>query len=393
MPTLYQKKITNTIKHIYNTVSIENWHPELEQDYCFYYNWCDKVYEIDFIECLDTVHIDFLRKNSKIKIIYDFNGEPILELTIKEIVAVAEQWNLNPHQVIVTVNNTLQKEFVENTFISDKVKVLIQNYEVNALKIEKERAVAHHKKFSVMCRLHRPWRSYMMCRLKEASLLDNFHYSFIGCKNDMGDVIEKAFDQDLDVTSILDTGNWKIINSSNKILDDLRTVCSYELNEKVIEFVKLCPHYIEKENFKTDAETPQEVFASDIHLVIENGFFDLEEAAYTTRSVEMGEKTFKAIIAHKPFLVYSDQHYLKNLRYLGFKTFGPWLDESYDDQTDPKIRAEMIIKEIEKINELCDNEYRKLLAKCRSITEHNFQIYLDLKNKTPNFVDIKFNDL
>jgi hypothetical protein len=393
MTILYQKKIKNTIKHIYNTVSIDSWNPSREENHCFYYNWCDQVYGIEFKNCLDTVHINFLQNNPKVKIIYDFNGEPILESIVIEIVDLAEKWQLNPNQLIVTVNNILQKEFVEKKFKSDKVKVLIQNYEVTVFKVEEPRSVEHHKKFSVMSRIHRPWRSYMMCRLKERNLLENFHYSFIGCENDIQDVTKKALEEDLDVTTILITGSWKIINDPNRIINDLGSVCKYSPNVDVIKFIKQCPHYIEKENFKTDAETPQEVFASDVHIVIENGFFDLEEAAYTTRSVEMGEKTFKAIVAIKPFLIYSDQHYLKNLRYLGFKTFSPLINEDYDDQPDPKIRAEMIIKEIEHINSLNPEEYTKLLEKCRPIAEHNFNLYCSIKEQTPNFTDINFYDL
>jgi hypothetical protein len=393
MTILYQKKIKSSIKHIYNTISIDNWNPDQEKNYCFYYNWCDQVYGIEFKDCLNASHINFLQNNPKVKIIYDFNGEPILESIVTEIVELAELWRLNSNQLIVTVNNVLQKEFVEKIFKSDKVKVLIQNYEVTVFKVEEARPVEHHKKFSVMCRIHRPWRSYMICRLKEKNLLENFHYSFIGCENDIEDVIKKALEEDLDVTTILTTGSWKIMNDPNRIIRDLTSVCKYNPDSNVIKFIKECPHYIEKENFKTDAETPQEVFASDIHIVIENGFFDLEEAAYTTRSVEMGEKTFKAIVASKPFLIYSDQHYLKNIRYLGFKTFSPLINEDYDDQSDPKVRAEMIIKEIERINLLNPEEYTNLLKNCRPIAEHNFNLYSRIKEQTPNFTDINFYDL
>jgi hypothetical protein len=390
---LYQKKLNKYARHIYSTLPIEDWNPLLTEPYCFYYNWCDQVYNIKFDNFLDHKHIEFLQINPKIKIIYDFNGEPILESIIKDIVDVTEKWQLNPNQLIVTVNNKLQKEFVEKRFKNNKITVLEFNYDVSTLLIPEGNRTVPHKKFSVMCRLHRPWRSYMMCRLKEKNLLENFHYSFMGCENDMSDAIDKTLQKDIDITTILTTGDWKILNDADRIKRDLLKKCNYIIPDLVNKFIDDCPHYIEKEYFKSDAETPQELFETDVHLVIENGFFDLEESKYTIRSVEMGEKTWKAIITSKPFVIYSDQGYLKNLRYLGFKTFSPLINEDYDDQADPKVRAEMIIKEIERINALPSSEYLKLLEDCRSITEHNYSLYTNIKDNTPNFLEINFNNL
>ena len=130
-----------------------------------------------------------------------------------------------------------------------------------------------------------------------------------------------------------------------------------------------------------------------IHLIIENGFFDIEESKYTTRSVELGEKTWKAIVTSKPFLVYSDYGYLKDLKNLGFKTFSPLINESYDNEINPKIRAEMIIKEIKKINALSETDYKNLLENCKHITEHNYNLYLSIKENNPNFLEIDFNNI
>lgn len=390
---LYQKKLNKNAKHIYSTLPIEDWNPCLVEPYCFYYNWCDQVYNITFDNFLDNTHINFLKTNPKVKIIYDFNGEPILESIITNIVDMTEKWQLNSNQLIVMVNNKLQKEFVEKRFKNDKITVLEFNYDVSTLLISNTDRFVPHKKFSAMCRLHRPWRSYMMCRLKEKNLLENFHYSFMGCENDMKDAIDKTLQKDVDITTILTTGDWKILNDADRIKRDLLKKCNYIIPNLVDKFIDDCPHYIEKEYFKSDAETPQELFATDIHLVIENGFFDLEESKYTTRSVEMGEKTWKAIITSKPFLIYSDQGYLKNLKYLGFKTFDSLINEDYDNEPNPKTRAELIIQEIERINCLSPHKYFKLLEQCRSIIEHNYQLYAHIKDRTPNFLEINFHNL
>ena len=54
------------------------------------------------------------------------------------------------------------------------------------------------------------------------------------------------------------------------------------------------------------------------------------------------EKTTKPIAMKHPFMVLSSFHFLKNLRELGFRTFGDHLDESYDLEQDIKKRVEII---------------------------------------------------
>ena len=68
-------------------------------------------------------------------------------------------------------------------------------------------------------------------------------------------------------------------------------------------------------------------------------------------------------------------------------------NEDYDNEPDPKTRAELIIDEVGRINALPSSEYFKLLEECRVITEHNYRQYLKIKDNTPNFLEIDFNNL
>jgi hypothetical protein len=390
---LYQKKLNKNAVHVYNTIPLEDWTPLIKEKYSFYYNWCDHVYDIQFSNFLEETHINFLKENPTIKVIYDFNGEPILGSVIDEIVLTSKKWNLNSNQIVITVSNELQTQFVNERVTNDTITTIEHNCDIKNLVIAPKRDNIPFKKFSTMCRIHRPWRSYIVCRLKEQKLLEEFHYSFLGCYNDMDDAIKKALEENLDITLVLKNGDWKIITAPDRIKDDLKNICNYEISKEISKFIDLCPHYIEKDNFKTDIETPQELLSSGIHLIIENGFFDLKESSYTTRSIELGEKTWKAIMTLKPFLAYSDVQYLKNIKKLGFKTFSPYIDENYDNETDPKNRAELIIKEIERINSLSMEEFNQLLENCKDITEHNFQLYLSIREQVPEFSEIDFTKL
>ena len=67
---------------------------------------------------------------------------------------------------------------------------------------------------------------------------------------------------------------------------------------------------------------------------------------------------------------------------LGFRTFSPYIDESYDSIIDVNQRRAIIVKEIKRISQLTDNEYQDLLNNCKNITEYNFELLLEKKKKT-----------
>lgn len=86
------------------------------------------------------------------------------------------------------------------------------------------------------------------------------------------------------------------------------------------------------------------------------------------------EKIVKPILAERLFVVFSGQHYLKNLRALGFKTFDGIIDENYDDDPDMISRYSKVYEQIEY---LIAQPQEKILKQIRSITAHNKQLMLN----------------
>ena len=86
------------------------------------------------------------------------------------------------------------------------------------------------------------------------------------------------------------------------------------------------------------------------------------------------EKIVKPILAERLFVVFSGQHYLRNLRSVGFKTFDGIIDETYDSIADNGQRFELAC---EQIKYLINQPQEDILAKIRHITEHNKQVMLE----------------
>ena len=80
------------------------------------------------------------------------------------------------------------------------------------------------------------------------------------------------------------------------------------------------------------------------------------------------EKIYKAIINCHPFIVLSTSGFLQNLQNMGYKTFEPFIDESYDKEDDALLRMVMAIDEVEK---LCN---KGVPVKMLETAEYNYGI-------------------
>ena len=66
----------------------------------------------------------------------------------------------------------------------------------------------------------------------------------------------------------------------------------------------------------------------------------------------ISEKIVKAIGNCHPFVILSTPDYLKELQKLGYKTFSPYFNESYDSEKDAELR---MIKAVDEVERICKN--------------------------------------
>jgi len=89
------------------------------------------------------------------------------------------------------------------------------------------------------------------------------------------------------------------------------------------------------------------------------------------------EKTWRCIIAKKPFILMSSLNSLQNLKNLGFKTFNELWDEGYDEYS----HRDRVIKILELIDQIVtwdSKEYMKKLHSITDILEHNYCVFQNL---------------
>lgn len=127
---------------------------------------------------------------------------------------------------------------------------------------------------------------------------------------------------------------------------------------------------------------------SAIEHTQESFCYVVTETCYWERKYHLTEKVFKPIVSQMPFILVGPAHNLKYLREYGFKTFSPWIDESYDDIEDPIDRMHAISRALEQICDCSTKELENILKEMTPVLEHNYNLFY-----SNQFLDCCWNEL
>ena len=124
---------------------------------------------------------------------------------------------------------------------------------------------------------------------------------------------------------------------------------------------------INGEDARPSAIIPVEIYNKSYYSVV------CETTVYVNSYSHYTEKVAKPMLALRPFVAFAGQHYMKNLRSLGFKTFSGVLDEGYDSVAEHQLRLQLAVKQVEW---LCEQDPETLLNELMPILEHNRNHFL-----------------
>ena len=142
-----------------------------------------------------------------------------------------------------------------------------------------------------------------------------------------------------------------------------------ELLRHAPSFMQRCP--LELDIKASAIDSPDFVYPLElttnslVHIVTESEMTD-------GSVVRITEKILKPIVGLQPFIVIGNPGSLELLRHLGFKTFSPLIDESYDSISNVARRMDATFDQIDRLMEVPEDTLR---AKVDGLTEtliHNF---------------------
>lgn len=294
--------------------------------------------------------------------------EPIYKNLIQKL-------NIDPKRIIL---------ISENYDIVNIVKQVAKSYQIDAINVEWSLVHERHTKTEKMLldletanilekksykkaflNFNRRWRIHRPCfvgLLYSMNLLDKGFVSLGKSDDNLNwvntiDTIMNLVEEDQELFSLLTNSKSELINLPELYLDTNDLVAN-PINYNYDGTVKLYED-------------------SYFSIVSETWFFEDVGRAFT-------EKTFKPMLHKHPFILLSSPNSLPLLRELGYKTFHPFINESYDSETDNTKRLKMILHEVKRLSSLSESELVEFIDNVKDITIHNHK---HLVNK-PKFTHV-----
>jgi hypothetical protein len=224
-----------------------------------------------------------------------------------------------------------------------------------------------NKKFICLNRItsgYRAYRSLLIADLADKNLISQGHVSY-------NDICPEGGDYTQNLTHLVE-----------------RKLISTHIASQAINTIRRLPLPL-RVDFQDHEFIPNHSFAlSAVEQTQESFCYLVTETCYWEQKKHLTEKIFKPIVSRMPFVLVGPAHNLKYLREYGFKTFGKWIDESYDDIEDPIKRMSAIGETMSKICSKSEDELYEILQEMAPVLEHNYQRFY-----SNEFLDLCWEEL
>jgi hypothetical protein len=221
------------------------------------------------------------------------------------------------------------------------------------------------KIFLCMNRVLRPHRLMLVSLLLAKNMVSNSFYSFFPLGSHSGNATSHQVDGTLsELSRLLSPDTFAMVNSS------------YRKHESMFPLTL----NIESSNNKNFLD------ANDIYL-FQNSYFSLVTETFFFRremyntideqTIFFTEKIFKPILMHHPFMVVSRPGTLHYLRKIGYKTFSPYVDESYDLVEDDQARMMAVVKEVERLSAFTTEQWLEWQQNVKATVDYNYDTIMN----------------
>jgi hypothetical protein len=156
-----------------------------------------------------------------------------------------------------------------------------------------------------------------------------------------------------------------------------------DVMEKLPSLQPKFPLKVDDRSKYVDTDTPiiDTTLKMPIYQARVNSLFEIVAETRFVKEHFFSEKTFWPIKIGRPFLMISGSGSLESLKKLGFKTFSPLIDESYDQEDNIPLKTKKIVLELVRLKNLRQNnpiEFDNLYKQLQEITSYNSEVF---KNK------------
>lgn len=312
-------------------------------------------------------------KNKKGVILIDYSMEPFISLEYHKLLhRCLEESEIDSRSIYIAVNSFNAKQLYEKWFNSEERRYRVINtpfclehssYYYSESLNRKENKVATLSKFLSTKDLLRD--NYFLMKIKapkehrlktlilltDDGLIGKGDWSFSGRQNfSKTDEYKNAIrnlnlKNKLQVEELLDKGQHNLKSEGSLAFNDINAWTDENCTPHLESYFDIC---------------------------FESFFYDESQA------ISLTEKVFKPLINFQPFIYVATKGSLQVLRDLGFKTFEPFIDESYDQEPDNDKRLFMAYEQIKKLCLMSKEELHDYYWEMKEILIHNHQHLLSI---------------
>jgi UDPglucose 6-dehydrogenase len=315
----------------------------------------------------------------KTKIIFFNTPETILTFEIKKIQRVLNKFSEFDDKTFFLSTSALdgqetyERVCIENNWQKRLTVISAHSFEDVVKRFTLEGADREYKiklkekKFLCFNKIERPNRVILLAEMLKRNLLKDAFYSFEGSSKDW-----------------IDKTNWDFYGD--------------EVKNEIYKNKEIFPLRL---NITDERPNPVDIIEGDLKYHDESYFSVITETIYFKKSFPIGslthesykfitEKTYRAIILKHPFLLVAWPGILEHLRSFGYKTFHPYIDETYDTIEDEIQRMEAIVLEIERLCNFSDDQWLDWQYSVKNIVDHNYKVIMARSdyNLTKNLDDL-----
>ena len=184
-------------------------------------------------------------------------------------------------------------------------------------------------------------------------------------------------------------------NSWNTVFWWLEEYCKHDAElSKILEtnkdrILNTPPLYLDKSDLKTNwvdnITSTKELYENTLFSIVNETNFFTDKNNVATRGIRvegsrfLSEKTFKPIANRHPFIIVSVPGMLDALKELGYQTFHPYIDETYDTIQDDYQRMKCIIREVDRLSHMTKEQELEFINNITPIVKHNLRTLLNRK--------------
>lgn len=340
-------------------------------------------------EIIDTVFTQDIRKSirqGKLKLILG-NKYESFHFIIKDCYEIfCLNLGFDPKDIIlISASNTIYDSVkkISKAYNLSEFKTAVYRWAekkiaFNELTRVKSKPVNKHnrnfeKKFILLNRRWRPHRPALVGLLGIRGLLDKGYVSL------------KSEEIPLE--------NWELAHHRvSEIITNQEFLYEWHTNKSAIvnipDLTVDIKHFEGKDTINFDKNLQVYYANTYFSIVSETSFFTPDDLMIQNHT-QFSEKTFKDMSQRQPFIMMNNFDSLKYLKEYGYKTFHPYINESYDQERDDGKRLLMIRDEVQRLCELNNDDLTEFLIETEKICEHNYQFLVSNWYKKDRFIQFQ----